>query len=534
MESTQARRPVSRGRAPGLYFLLLALTLAINSVAVWGIFSGRRAVERAAQSELELATNADARSLEAVLGTLRGDLLFLARSPPLARYFNAAGDRDPMVRRWSRLDVESTLLLFLAANPAVERLAVEESGGSARVLASRRRGVPELLPLDAPLPTAGLLIGQWSLAGDQDRRLRAWVEPARLLALLGPARGGRLHLDTTAEALPPTPEPGQLLARAVVADGAWTPAIRWTLHRLEADSEAIRSFKALAGRYRLTVGLNLLVIGLTLLLGALAWRQLRRSARLEAENAQEKRVRELERQLMHSERLASVGRLAAGMAHEINNPLEGMSNYLRLLEDDLAAGDLSEAPELASRLREGLERAAGITRQVLAFSDPGRAPKTAVDLVGVVAETVAFLRADAGPRPVVVEWQPPAEAVRVMGNSVTLGQLVFNLLLNARQAEPAAGRVEVRLDCEPLTAMARLVVADRGPGISSAARGHLFEPFFSEKGSSGLGLAVCHSIVTDHGGEISGANRPQGGAEFEVSMPLLTAEQPPRQEEGSA
>src|SRR5205085_12123307 len=96
--------------------------------------------------------------------------------------------------------------------------------------------------------------------------------------------------------------------------------------------------------------------------------------------------------VQHNERLASVGRLAAGIAHEINNPLEGMSNYLAVMEQDLEASRAKDALALVPLVREGLERAAGITRQVLRYADPGRAPKDAVDLADVLRAAAEFVR----------------------------------------------------------------------------------------------------------------------------------------------
>ena len=277
----------------------------------------------------------------------------------------------------------------------------------------------------------------------------------------------------------------------------------------------------MAARYRTTVALNVAVVALTLALGWLAFRQVRRAERLAAERRHQLHLRELERQLLHSERLASVGRLAAGMAHEINNPLEGMANYLALLDDELAAGDAPSADtarELVRRVREGLDRAAGILRRVLAASSPGPGRRDSLDLRRTVAEAVAFVQGARAFRGVVVRLVSPGEPVEVSGDPVTLGQLFLNLLLNACQAQADGGEVEVEVEREG--AWARVVVADRGPGLPAEALDRLFEPFFSTRDSTGLGLAVCHRIAGDHGGEIGGENRPDGGAVFAVRLPL--------------
>ena len=187
-----------------------------------------------------------------------------------------------------------------------------------------------------------------------------------MLRAAAPGLEGRLSLVPDDGSAAPEPEEGSAFAaRVAVHDDGWEPPLAATLVRRESGSRLVRSVEALAARYRTTVALNVAVVALTLALGWLAFRQVRRAERLAAERRHQLHLRELERQLLHSERLASVGRLAAGMAHEINNPLEGMANYLALLDDELAARVTRPARGLVRRVREGLDRAAGILRRVL-------------------------------------------------------------------------------------------------------------------------------------------------------------------------
>ncbi|HLV01361.1 MAG TPA: HAMP domain-containing sensor histidine kinase, partial [Acidobacteriota bacterium] len=108
---------------------------------------------------------------------------------------------------------------------------------------------------------------------------------------------------------------------------------------------------------------------------------------------------------------------------------------------------------------------------------------------------------------------------RVKGNPVTLGQVSLNLLLNAAQVQPNGGEVRV----EGSTGESKVVikVIDRGPGISEEAMSHLFEPFYSGRSSTGLGLSLCLGIIRQHGGSIKAENRPKGGASFMVTLPAL-------------
>lgn len=524
--------PPRQVRAPGVAvsLALLALLLAVNAAAIGGILAARDGARREALNELELQTEVHARSLEVALAGLRGDLLLLSQSPPLTAILPAAARDDPMARRWRRLDVEGGLLLFLAAHPPVERLVVCGADRRPAVVAGRSAGAPVVLPAAAAAESAvadgaGRLFGRWPLgaAGGEAGSLEATVAPAAVLAAAAPGLDRRLSLVREGEAPPPAAG-AEYVARVAVHDAGWKPPLAATLVRRESGSQLVRSVEALAARFRTTVILNVAVIGLTVALGWLAFRQVRRAERLAAERAQQIRLRDLEHQVMHSERLASVGRLAAGMAHEINNPLEGMANYLSLLDDELAGGDVAAARALARRVREGLDRAAGILRRVLAASAAGSERRQRLDLREVVAEAVAFLDGGRSFSRATVHLHRAAAPVPVTGSPVALGQLVLNLLLNACQAQPDGGEVEIEIGGEGR--WARVAVADRGPGLPVGSADRLFEPFFSTRGSTGLGLAICHRIATDHGGSIHAEDRPGGGAVFTVRLPLAAAAEP--------
>jgi signal transduction histidine kinase len=535
-ESRQAesrRRRRWSGVALGL--VLLTVLVAVDGLAIWGIFSARRSARAAARLDLELQTQVHARSLESRLANLRADLVFLSQSPPIAQLPTIRDRSDPMVRRWLRLNAEGTLLLFFAANPAIERIAVHDATGDVLVIAGRLDGEPQILPADSTLgpedlPT-GWLRGSWGIGSPEVARLDAWIDAGTLLGLAAPGVEDRLLLEQE----PPSEAAvadGTAWVSAPVVDDQWEPPVAWWLTRREAGGQVMRSFEELSRRYRTTLIVNLAVILLTLALATVAYRQVRRAARLEVENEQQARVRELERRLMHSERLASVGRLAAGLAHEINNPLEGMANFLSVLEEDLDSGDLEGAARWTPKLRHGLERSASVIRQVLAFSDPARTPKEPVEITRILDETVDFVGSNPAFRGVTIEWQAPPEEVRVLANRTTLGQLFLNLLLNACEAAieqgaqdaPVAGTITVLLTTHSTPRpVVTVSVADRGSGFNEDALEHLFEPFYSGRGSSGLGLAVCHGIVQDLDGRITASNRPGGGAEMRVDLPLPAA-----------
>jgi signal transduction histidine kinase len=511
----------TRLTTPALGAAVLALALVgVNALAILGIVAARSDARRAARQELELRTVAQGRALEAAMASLRADLVFISRSPTLLRVASEPEPADPLVRRWSRLDAEATILLFLEAHPSIEELTLHRDDGPL-LRAGRRGGAPTLTALDvAAPPSERLAVSSWPLGSSNGARLEAWVDPLDLMPAEDPQRAAvELVLNSDRPQEPPFLRDA-LAASVAVTDEGWSPPPHWRLIRHEERGELARSLDVLASRFGVTVALNLAVMASSLGLGWWALRNMRRSARLEAEHQQQARVRELERQLVHGQRLASVGRLAAGFAHEINNPLEGISNYLAALRCELDSGRTTDARALVDRASEGVTRAAGVIRQILAFSEQAPPAKEDLDLREVVHETAAFLRSNPRYRQADLQLALGSEPALVHGNAVTLGQLTLNLLLNALQAEPARGPVEVSLDHD--RGDVTLEIRDRGPGLAPDIRDRLFEPFTSTRGSTGLGLAVCRGIVDDHSGRIAAHDRDGGGAVFSVRLPAHT------------
>ena len=530
-KSAMAYRAVSR--AGWLIALSIVAVGAVNVAGAWGIAVARRAAAEDATRVFEGETAARARTLEALLSNIRADMAFLAATAPLA----TVGSAPRAAGNW-REGAESVLLLFLRTHPEVTRAVVSGADGRPLVLMGRRGGIPVLWVASNPTGLEGAatdprrprLTTALELGGAA--RLEAEIAPSTLL------HGGRVAAgepcvleDATGSALARSPEAARatapreperrLAAEARVDAEGWSAAGPWRLACWRPEGQAVAAIEPLAGRYRATVALNLAAMALALLLGFAAIQQTRRRERLEARAREETRVRELERQLFHAERLATVGRLAAGIAHEINNPLEGMANYLTLARDALARGDTVGAEGRLRSVREGLDRAAGIVRQVLDHADPSAVPRTQVDLARVLDETARFVQSRPEFRDVHFALDLPSAPLLVLGNAVMLGQVAVNLILNACEAQPGGGRVEVRARREDGQVVAE--VADRGPGIPEADRQRIFEPFYSTKDSTGLGLSVCHSIVRDHGGDLSAAGREGGGSVFRMRLPALEA-----------
>ncbi len=230
-----------------------------------------------------------------------------------------------------------------------------------------------------------------------------------------------------------------------------------------------------------------------------------------------------ERAGMHTERLASLGQLAAGVAHEINTPL---ANIMLIAESVRRRSNDPWTRERIDSLLRQTESAARIVRGLLDFA---RRPETRVGEVHLgelVMQSVGFLKGKQSVD-VEVEVTVPGDPVVVRGDREQLLQVVTNLINNAYDALEGKGRVEVRLTAD--SDWARIFVIDNGPGIPPEVQSHLFEPFFTTKPEgkgTGLGLAICHGIVESHGGTIDVDSEPGHGATFEVKLPRVNVAEP--------
>jgi len=230
-------------------------------------------------------------------------------------------------------------------------------------------------------------------------------------------------------------------------------------------------------------------------------------------------VRSLEHQLLQSQKLEVVGALAGGIAHDFNNVLGGILGYASLLRAHL--GDRPLAKRYVETIERSAVRAAELTERLLAASRKSPARKVAVNVNRVVEETLELLartfhkkirivkRLDAGIGPVVADRGQ-------------LQQVVLNLCVNARDAMPEGGYLEVATEVDRRGERLRLIVEDSGVGMEPGTIQRLFEPFFSTKGEggTGLGLSVVYGIVKSLGGDVRVKSAPGKGARFDIFLPM--------------
>ena len=235
-------------------------------------------------------------------------------------------------------------------------------------------------------------------------------------------------------------------------------------------------------------------------------------------------------QLMQSDRLASIGLLAAGVAHEVNNPLAWLTASIEFVEDelgraqaDLPAGRLQEPLQALAEAREGAQRIKRVVSDLKTFAHVEEGRRSALDLERVVESTVNLALNELRHRARVVRDYRPAP--RVMANEARISQVVLNLLINAGQAIPEGlveqNEIRVSLSTGP-GGEAVIEVRDTGAGIREEIRQKIFEPFFTTKSgavATGLGLSISRNIVGALGGEIAVESTPGHGASFRVTLP---------------
>jgi signal transduction histidine kinase len=240
-------------------------------------------------------------------------------------------------------------------------------------------------------------------------------------------------------------------------------------------------------------------------------------ARLESEREA------LREQLAESERLASLGQFVAGIAHEMNNPLQGVLGHLELLMTTSA-----DARPLRKELRHiyrEADRAAKIVRNLLVFAGDRPMAKRRVNVDRVLARVLSSRRAALTRKGIDVAHRSSAGTPWISGDPLLLQQAFLNLLINAEHAITAvasAGKIEIATSAARGEAGVVITIRDSGPGIPPDVLPRIFDPFFTTKDAgqgTGLGLAITYGIVQEHGGSIQARNCPDGGAMFTVELP---------------
>jgi two-component system, NtrC family, sensor kinase len=226
---------------------------------------------------------------------------------------------------------------------------------------------------------------------------------------------------------------------------------------------------------------------------------------------------EVRESLLRTEKLATVGRLAAGLAHEVGNPLGAIEGYVELAKARLPPDPHPDLVDALARISVAAQRIDRTVRDLLDFARPAAPLLTPVDLGAAIDATLPLARVHSRFGSIDVEVELPRDIPRIVADEHQLAQVLLNLFLNAGDAMTGRGRMALR----GRVADGRVVleVADSGPGIDAADLPHVFDPFFTTKEpgqGTGIGLAICHRIMESFGGEIGVANLAHGGAVFRL------------------
>jgi len=244
--------------------------------------------------------------------------------------------------------------------------------------------------------------------------------------------------------------------------------------------------------------------------------QMELRARMEAQRSAENR-------LIQAAKLAAVGEMAAGIAHELNNPLTSVTGFAELVLEDMPEGSESRK-DLETVMREAL-RARDVVRRLLDFARQSESIRARASLNEVVEDVVALSRHLIHMSGIELKIDLEKDLPWVLIDSNQMKQVLINLVHNALQAMPDGGEMEIKTSNSSRSNRAWVIVSvqDTGVGIPQLEQARIFEPFYTTKGNqggTGLGLSVTYGIITDHGGQIDVVSQPGAGAKFTVWLPL--------------
>ncbi len=241
-------------------------------------------------------------------------------------------------------------------------------------------------------------------------------------------------------------------------------------------------------------------------------------------SAREHELRLKQEQLVQAAKLATLGELTTGVAHELNNPLNNIGLYVGNVLDMVAAGEESHervAHDLGQAMRQ-VQKATEIINHLRVFGRAAPTSRDAVSVNEVVERSLSLLREQLRLRQVDVDLHLSETDPFVQANAIQLEQVLMNLLTNARDALSGSPTKRITIASEVIGESVRLVVEDSGPGIPKDLEERIFDPFFTTKDvgeGTGLGLSIVYGIVREHGGSIAVQNEPGAGARFVIDLP---------------
>ena len=235
----------------------------------------------------------------------------------------------------------------------------------------------------------------------------------------------------------------------------------------------------------------------------------------------EKELKSTQMQLLQSEKMASLGKLAAGVAHQLNNPLGGITLFAKLMMEEY---ELEEAAKKdLQRILDDAERCRDTIKELLEFTRQTRHLMRNQDINKAMSRTLFLLENQTLFHNIEIETRLTSALPEIRCDIQQLNHLFMNIILNAAQAMQGKGRLNIETKPGPTPGTIQIIIADSGPGIDEKHLSRIFEPFFTTKQEgqgTGLGLSLVYGIVENHGGTIRAENRPEGGARFCIELPI--------------
>jgi two-component system sensor kinase FixL len=235
----------------------------------------------------------------------------------------------------------------------------------------------------------------------------------------------------------------------------------------------------------------------------------------------ERRVAEQQKVLLHAARLIDLGEMAGSMAHELNQPLGAISNYLNGCLLSLSPGVVAEIEEAIFKAKQQANRASDFVRRMRSFARRNEGKPSPEALHSIIEDTIALVAADARLSEVKVVVQEDQRGILVMVDRSEILQVLLNLARNAIEAMQDSERKELRLSTRAGPKLVEVSVSDTGPGLNDNVRSRLFEPFVTTKESGmGMGLSICRNIIESHGGRIEADDFAGNGTTFRFTLAM--------------
>jgi two-component system sensor kinase FixL len=233
----------------------------------------------------------------------------------------------------------------------------------------------------------------------------------------------------------------------------------------------------------------------------------------------ERRLQEVQAELIHVSRLNDLGQMVSALAHEVNQPLAAMINYINGARRLFAAGNQAGGQQAIERVAEQADRARQIIRRLRDLAKKNESEKRRESVPATIEEAAALALVGVGQK-LKLDIRVAEDASEAVIDKIQIQQVLINLMRNAVEAMASMARRELSVTASRLNEMVEIRVTDNGPGLPETVRARLFEPFVTTKPDGmGVGLSVCRAIVEAHGGELHGGDAPGGGTVFRFTIP---------------